>query len=252
MSFDVAAAAYGRFMGRYSEPLAVRFADHAGIGSGQRVLDVGCGPGALTSELVRRCGADSVCAVDPSPPFVEAVQARCPGVEVQPGTAEQLPFDDDTFDATLAQLVVHFMPDPVAGLAQMRRVTGPGGTVAACVWDLVGGTGPLAPFTRAVHDLDPGARGEAGLPGGRPGHLEELCRQAGLVDVEAVTLTVTVDYRDLEEWWKPYTLGVGPAGDYVAGLDPDRRAALRGRCAELLGTGPFRVEASAWSVRARA
>ncbi|SDD32416.1 class I SAM-dependent methyltransferase [Auraticoccus monumenti] len=252
MSFDVAADAYGRFMGRYSEPLAVPFAEHAGIGPGQRVLDVGCGPGALTGELVRRCGAEAVAAVDPSPPFVEAVRARCPGVDVHPGTAEQLPFEDHRFDATLAQLVVHFMPDPVAGLASMRRVTRPGGTVAACVWDLMGGTGPLATFSRAVHDVDPEAPGEKALPGGRRGHLEELYHQAGLRDVEAVTLTVTVDYQDLEEWWAPYTLGVGPAGDYVAGLDPERRDALRNRCAELLGPGPFQVEASAWSVRGRA
>ena len=135
MTFDVAADDYGRFMGRFSEPLAMAFADRVEVRPGQRALDVGCGPGALTAELVRRIGAAQVTAVDPSAPFVTAVRARLPGVEVRSGVAEHLPFPDDSFDVALAQLVVHFMTDPIAGLAEMGRVTRPGGTVAACVWD---------------------------------------------------------------------------------------------------------------------
>src|SRR5512135_643065 len=97
VSFDVSAAAYGRFMGRYSEPLAVQFADLAGVHPGQRVLDVGCGPGALTAELVRRTGTDAVSAVEPSASFAAAVRQRLPGVEVRLSSAEQLPFADGTF-----------------------------------------------------------------------------------------------------------------------------------------------------------
>jgi ubiquinone/menaquinone biosynthesis C-methylase UbiE len=123
MSFHVAADAYDRFMGRYSVPLAVRLADFTEVTAGQRVVDVGCGPGALTTELVRRVGAAAVSAVDPSEPFVDAARARHPGVDVRRAAAEQLPFDDATFDSTLAQLVVHFMTDPVIGLGEMRRVT---------------------------------------------------------------------------------------------------------------------------------
>ncbi|MFL5647494.1 MAG: class I SAM-dependent methyltransferase, partial [Chloroflexota bacterium] len=136
MSFDVAAEAYDRFMGRYSAQLSSQMADLAGVAIAQRVLDVGCGPGALTAELVKRVGApDRVAAVDPSEPFVAAARARNPGVAIERATAEHLPFDDGRFDAALAQLVVHFMSDPVAGLAEMARVTRPGGVVAACVWD---------------------------------------------------------------------------------------------------------------------
>src|SRR4051794_15737642 len=116
MSFDVAADAYDRFMGRYSQPLAPQLADLAEVGAGQRALDVGCGPGALVSELVARLGADAVAAVDPSEPFVQAARRRHEGVEVAVAGAEDLPFDDDAFDVALAQLVVSFMSDPVAGL----------------------------------------------------------------------------------------------------------------------------------------
>ena len=122
MSFDVAADAYDRFMGRYSQLLSPQLADLAGVRAGQRVLDVGCGPGALTAELVARVGAGAVAAVDPSEPFVAAAGSRYPGVDVRRASAEHLPFQDATFDASLAQLVVHFMADPVAGLAEMARV----------------------------------------------------------------------------------------------------------------------------------
>src|SRR5580765_2048472 len=114
-------------MGRYSTLLAPQFADFAGVGSGQRVLDVGCGPGALTTELVVRVGASAVAAVDPSASFVAAARERHPGVEVVQASAEQLPFPDGAFDASLAQLVVHFMPDPIRGLSEMARVTRPDG-----------------------------------------------------------------------------------------------------------------------------
>src|ERR1700722_16616154 len=143
-------------MGRYSEPLAVQFADLARVGHGQRVLDVGCGPGALTAELVRRTGADAVSAVEPSASFVAAVAERLPGVDVRRSAAEQLPFPADAFDAALAQLVVHFMADPVAGLREMSRVPRPGGVVAACVWDHAGERGPLTPFWSAGRELHAG------------------------------------------------------------------------------------------------
>src|SRR5688572_33134090 len=118
-------------MGRYSVLLAPQLAAFAEIAAGQRVLDVGCGPGALTTELVRLVGATRVTAVDPSEPFVAAVRERHPGVTVEQAAAEQLPFPDDAFDAALAQLVVHFMTDPVAGLQELARVTRTGGVVGA-------------------------------------------------------------------------------------------------------------------------
>lgn len=256
MSFDaVPADAYARFMGRYAEPLAPLFADTVDLGdlaAGHRVLDVGCGPGALTGVLVDRLGADAVAALDPSPSFVAAASARFPGVEVRQGVAEALPHDDGSFGATLAQLVVHFMTDPVQGLREMARVTAPGGPVAACVWDHGGGRGPLSPFWRAVGDVVPGTSGEAGGNGARAGHLAELARDAGLSSVTDGELTVSSAYGSFDEWWEPYLMGVGPAGDYVAGLDPELREAVRVRARNLLGEGPVTVHATAWTVCGRA
>ncbi len=237
-------------MGRYSVPLAPRFADLASLAAGQRVVDVGCGPGALTTELVVRVGAAAVAAVDPSESFVAAAQERHPTVEVHRAAAEQLPFEDDSFDAAVAQLVVHFMADPIAGLREMARVTRPDGVVAACVWDHQGGSGPLSLFWRAVHDLDASFAGEAGLAGAGDGQLVRLFREAGLRQVEQHLLWVAVEHESFEEWWEPFTLGVGPAGAYVAGLDAAGRARLREQCHRLAPAAPFVVEAAAWAARA--
>lgn len=251
MSFNVAASSYDRFMGRFSEPLAVPFVELTGVREGQRVLDVGCGPGALIAQLVPVVGADHVRAVDPSEPFVAAAKERFPDVDTQIGSAELLPFDDDAFDVALAQLVVHFMADPVAGLREMARVTVPGGVVAASVWDHGGGRGPLSLFWRAVSEIHPGARGESHLPGSQEGDLAELFEAAGLSEIEPSSLTVTLGFSSFAEWWEPYTLGVGPAGSYAAGLDEERRAELVARCEQLLPPAPFDVHASAWCVRGR-
>ena len=252
MSFDVSAGAYLRFMGQYSEPLAPLFADLAGIGDGQRVLDVGCGPGALTAELVSRVGAASVSAAEPSASFAAAVRERLPGVEVRHAAAERLPFADGTFDAALAQLVVHFMADPVAGLREMGRVTRPGGVVAACVWDHAGGRGPLSAYWRAVRELDPGADDESGLAGVREGHLAALFAQAGLDAVQVTTLTVRVRQAGFESWWETFTLGVGPAGAYLTSLPAARQDELRERCRGQLPAGPFDISATAWAATALA
>ena len=252
MSFEVGADAYGRFMGRYSGPLAAEFVEVAGVREGQRTLDVGCGTGALTSELVARVGAGAVAAIDPSESFVEVVRTRLPDIDVRRATAEALPFTDGEFDCALAQLVVHFMSDPVAGLSEMARVTRPTGLVAACVWDHAGGSGPLSLFWRAVHDLDPEARDESGLAGAREGHLAELFAAAGLHEIESSVLTVRAPFATFDEWWEPFTLGVGPAGDYVARLDATRRSELRAHCSELLPReGPFDITASAWTACGR-
>jgi SAM-dependent methyltransferase len=246
VSFEVAGAAYDRFMGRYSRPLAPQLADLAGVAAGQRVLDVGSGPGALSAELVERLGAAAVVAVDPSAPFVDALRERLPGVEAAQASAEALPFGDGVFDAALAQLVVHFMSDPIAGLREMGRVTRAGGVVAACVWDHAGGRTPLTVFWRAARELDPDARDESGLAGAREGDLADLLRRAGLEDVVTAELEVPFEAASFEAWWEPFLLGVGPAGQYVAGLEEEARAALRERCRALLPGAPRAV---AWAAR---
>jgi len=252
MSFDVTADAYQRFMGRYSRPLAEQFVDLVAVRPSDRVLDVGCGPGILTAPLVERCGPEGVGAVDPSPPFVADVRERLPGVDVREAAAEALPFDDHAFDAALAQLVVHFMTDPVAGLREMGRVTKPGGVVAASVWDFVGGTAPLSVFWRAAQELDPAAPGEADRAGTHEGALVELAGAAGLAGVRSTSLTVHVPFTSYDEWWAPYLDGVGPVGSYVASLDADHRRRVEQRCRELLPEPPFEHAATAWVVLAEA
>jgi SAM-dependent methyltransferase len=250
VSFDVPADAYLRFMGRYSGPLALQLLDLVGVEPGSRVVDVGCGPGVLTAPLVERCGADHVAAVDPSEPFVESVRRTLPGVEVHRATAEELPFADDAFDHALAQLVVSFMADPVAGLREMGRVTRPGGVVATSVWDLAGGSGPLSVIWDAAIELDPSAPHERSRAGGSEGQLASLATAAGLADVRSSSLTVGLPFASFDAWWEPYEDGVGPAGSYVASLGADARAALRERCRARLPEPPFVHEATAWVVLA--
>ena len=252
MSFDVAAEAYDRFMGRYSTELSAPFADFAGLRDGQSVVDVGCGPGALTAELVRRLGAERVAAVDPSEPFVAAARERHPGVDVRLAPAEELPFADDSFDAALAQLVVHFMRDAVTGVREMARVTRPGGIVAASVWDLAGGRAPASPFWQAAVELGSAVEDEAGFAGAREGRLTELFEEAGLRDVEETEVSASCEHPTFDDWWEPFTFGVGPAGSYARSLDDAGRAALRERARSLLPPAPFTLTVVAWAARGRA
>jgi SAM-dependent methyltransferase len=248
VTFTAAAESYDRFMGRYSSQLAAQMADLAGVQAGQRVVDVGSGPGALTRELVDRLGASAVSAIDPADQFVAALRDRYPGVDAHVGPAEDLPFADGAFDAALAQLVVHFMADPLQGLREMARVTRDDGVVAACVWDNAGGRTPLAPFWNAALELDPDIDDESELAGTREGHLGELFLEIGLREVEETALPVRVEHETFEEWWEPFTFGVGPAGAYLSRVDAERQAAIRDIAFAELGE-PFTLDALAWAAR---
>lgn len=223
-TFAVAGSTYDSFMGRYSAGLAEPFADAAGVGADMTALDVGCGPGALTGVLVARLGAQSVLACDPSPPFVQTCAARHPGVRVELGRAEDLPFEDDVADCALAQLVLHFVSDPPRAASEMARVVRPDGTVAACVWDFDDGMQMLRGFWDAALSLDPEAPDEARtLRFGRPGEIADLFVSAGLRDVAESTLTVASSYASFDELWRGFLAGVGPAGAYcVSRAEPDR------------------------------
>jgi hypothetical protein len=140
------------------------------------------------------------------------------------------------------------MRDPVRGLTEMARVAAPAGVVAANLWDHGTGRGPLSLFWRAVRSLDPSAADESHQAGVAEGHLLQLFAQAGMPDAAATVLEVHVDYASFEDWWAPYTFGVGPAGQYVARLHEPAKLALRERCRELLPAAPFTVTAVAWTV----
>ncbi|BDV31652.1 class I SAM-dependent methyltransferase [Microbacterium terricola] len=250
MSFDVAAEAYESFMGRYSRPLAVHFADWCRLPLSGRALDVGCGPGALTEVLTARWGEANVAGIDPSASFVAAAQATFPAADIRHGGAESLPFADSTFDATMAELVVHFMTDAAAGVAEMRRVTRPGGIVAACVWDFAGGRAPQTRFFQALKAVAPDVEDETARVGGHDGDLGQLLTDAGCTEVVSGELAVRVDYPGFDAWWEPYTLGVAPAGRQLAALDGAARERVRAHARTLMPEGPFTVSATAWAARA--
>jgi SAM-dependent methyltransferase len=242
------ADAYERFMGRYSRPLAQEFARAAAVVAGERVLDVGCGTGALTSVLAELVGPGLVAAADPSEPFVEECRARVPGADVRVGPAEAVPFGDDTFDRALAQLVFHFVGDPAAGAAEMARVTRPEGRIAACVWDFTGGMTMLRAYWDAALEVDPSAPDEIDRFGGRPGQLAAMWRDAGLREVEDGSLSVSSSYDDFDELWESLLGGVGPVGAHAASLSESGREAVREAFRIRLGSpvGSFALTARAW------
>lgn len=249
MSFQVAPDAYARFMGRFSTPLAVTMVQLIDAPAGASWLDVGSGPGMLTEQVLRLGAPDGVVAVDPQFSAVAAARVRF-DIPTAVAVAERLPFADAAFDVAVAQLVVHFMADPKAGVEEMARVTRPGGAVVLNVWDHAGDAGPLAVFWRAARELDPAVDDESGRMGVRKGQLRALCQAAGLVVDVDTSVTVTVPHADFGEWWEPFTFGVGPAGTYVRELTKDHREALRKHCQALQPTGAFTTTASAWAVKA--
>lgn len=249
------ADAYDRYIGRYSSKLARELIDAAGVRSGQRALDVGCGPGALTSELVDLLGADHVAAVDPSPAFVQACRLRHPGVHVELAAAEALPFADDEFGVALAQLVVNFMSDPHAGVGEMRRVTRAGGVVGAAVWDYAEGMTLLRTFWTAATAVDPAVqdKDERHMRFATSEELGGLWAAVGFAEVEVAAAVVTAEYVDFEDLWQPIEAGVGPAGAYTVALAPSVRDDLKRELLARLGAGdgPFDLTARAWVVTGR-
>jgi SAM-dependent methyltransferase len=247
MQFAAPAEHYDRFMGRYLPTLAVELVRAAGLTPGMSVVDVGCGPGGLTRELVRCVGADNVAAIDPAPQFVAACRSRNPGADVREGVAEELPWPDARFDAALSSLVIGFMADPDRGIREMARVCRPGGTVTACVWDMAtGGMTMLSTFWQAARSVDPTVVGERGMAGTTEGDIAERFRAAGLAHVVDGSLTAHADYSGFEDFWDPFALAVGPAGAYLASLTEQQRTDVREACRELVPSGSFTLEARAW------
>ncbi len=235
------AEAYDRFIGRYSAVLAPQLVDLAGIAPGQSVLDVGCGPGAVTGELARRLGPGWVSAIDPSEAFITAVRERYPGVSAYVGRGEALPFPDGSFAAALAQLSVTFMDDPQVGLAEMMRVTRAGGIVALCDWAGRTRKNPLDPFWTAVRELNPEVRRHPGDFKLVPHHV--TLDSLGLQQIERLAVCATVRYERFDDWWRPMTEGVGPAARYAKSLDDEGRAVLRERMRAKYPVEPIVFEA---------
>lgn len=251
----VEGAAYERYMGRWSAPVAAAFVERIGVPAGRRWLDVGCGTGALTAAVLAAADPHDVTGLDPSRGFVTRARQRLDRARFTVGTATALPFPDGRFDATVGGLMLNFVPDPAAAVAELARVTAPGGVVAAYVWDYARGMGMLRSFWDAVVRLDPAA---AALDEGtrfplcRPEPLRALWTGAGLEDVAVGEIEVPMMFAGLDDYWLPFLGGQGPAPAYVTSLDDVRRAALRDLLAERLPTtadGSIPLTARAWTVR---
>jgi ubiquinone/menaquinone biosynthesis C-methylase UbiE len=236
MTFAIPGAAYDRFMGRYSVELAPLFADFVGVEPRMHVLDVGCGPGALATELARRVGAANVAGIDPSASFVEACRARLPDADIQSGPAERLLWGDGTFDAALSQLVLSFVSEADQVAHEMRRVVRERGTVGACMW-LEGASLQMGQlFWESAATVDPAiTRRESNMPYRKPGEIANLWKRTGLRDVEETFLEVRASYQNFDDFWEPIVSGAGSIGTYMASADEDRRAAIREACRVRMG-----------------
>lgn len=251
-------SAYERYVGRWSRQVAPRFLAWLGIPAGRRWVDVGCGTGALCAAIVETCAPVSVAGVEPSEGFLQtAKQALAGRAALYQGSATAIPLSDASVDVVVSGLVLNFVPDQPAALAEMARVAGKGGTVAAYVWDYAGRMELMRCFWDAAVALDPAAleldEGRR-FPLCRPEALTGLFGEAGLREATVTALDVPTRFRDLDDYWTPFLGGQGPAPAYAMSLDDERRGVLRERIRARLpvaGDGSIALTARAWAVRAR-
>ncbi|TQM13858.1 class I SAM-dependent methyltransferase [Pseudonocardia kunmingensis] len=252
-----AAAAYERYIGRWSRRIAEPFVSSLDAPAGLHWLDVGCGTGALTTAVLRATQPTEVRGIDPSENFVRHARDRLTGTGAQfaTGDARALPVPDARFDAVVSGLVLNFVPEPESAAAEMARVATPEGVVAAYVWDYADGMVMIRHFWDAATALDPGVADRAEgrrFPLCRPDPLRALWTGAGLTDVTVEAIEVVTVFRDFDDLWTPFLGGQGPAPGYVTTLDDDHRSALRDLLRERLPVAPdgsITLSARAWSVR---
>jgi SAM-dependent methyltransferase len=252
---------YDLYMGRWSRQIAPRFLDWLGVPEGREWLEVGCGTGALSGAIVARCQPKDLLAIDSSEGFVATARKNVGDKRAtfQTGDARALPLDSASRDAAVSALVLNFIPDRAKALAEMKRVTRPGGTVGFYVWDYPGGgMGLMRAFWEAAASLDPGAADlteDKRFPFCTPEGLSALAREVGLTSVECAPVEVPTVFKDFDDYWRPFTLGTGPAPGYCASLAVDARERLREKLQASLpraADGSIPLMARAWAVRARA
>jgi ubiquinone/menaquinone biosynthesis C-methylase UbiE len=256
-SFFTDGVAYERLMGRWSRRVGEIFLDWIGVPNELRWLDVGCGTGAFTEELIKHRSPKSVVAIDPSAEQIAFARSR-PGlenVEFHIGDARSLPFADDSFDIAVMALVIHFVPEPAEAVAEMARVVRPGGLAASYVWDYSVGGSPTAPVTAAVKALGleappPPSANATSMPA-----LRELWRAAGLEDIETRVITIPVGHASFDAFWESISAPVGPTGKVIADMPPASRERLRSLMHEqvaIQADGRVVYEASANAIKGRA
>ncbi len=248
---------YEEYVGRWSRRVAPRFLSWLGIAPGRRWLDVGCGTGALSAAIFDQCAPASVAGVEPSEGFLEKAREQLAGrAQLHVGSATEIPLEAASVDVTVSGLVLNFVPDQRAGLAEMARVTVPGGTIAAYVWDYAGKMEMMRAFWDAAVDLNPDAAKldeGARFPLCHPDALAGLFTGAGLRATEVTAIDVPTHFANFEDYWRPFLGGQGPAPAYAMALDEAARARLRERIRERLpvqADGSIALVARAWAVRA--
>ena len=241
--------AYERQIGRWSRVVGQQFLDWMAMPPGQRWLDVGCGNGAFTEELIARCAPSSVSGLDPSAEQIAHARSREAGTmaDYQTGDAQALPFAEGAFDAAVMALVISFVPDPAGAVAQMARVARPGGFVGAYMWDFTAGGVPTHPLNLGAQAL--------GIAFARPyvvevsqlNVLQDLWQAAGLAEVETRVIRVRVRHESFDAFWNSNGQ-VGPSGKAIASLEPELRARLREHLRATMPAGPDGViEYDAWA-----
>ena len=244
---------YESYMGRWSRLLAHRFIDWLALPAGYDWLDVGCGTGALASAIAESAGPHRISGIDPSPGFIEEARrtlGESPDLRV--GDAQELPFVENEFDASVSGLALNFIADPEIAVREMRRVTRGGGTVAAYVWDYGAGMEMIRKFWDAAVYLDPTVTSldEASrFPLCREEALSQLFTESGLQEVRATALEITTTFQGFDDFWRPFLGGQGPAPSYVLSLDEPARLRLETRLRDdLPGEGEINLTARAWAV----
>ena len=221
--------AYERLMGRWSRLVGKAFLEWLDVPTNRRWLDVGCGNGAFTEELIARCAPAAVTGVDPSEDQLAYARMRptAKTADFRVGDAQNLVFGAGTFDVAVMALVISFLPNPDKAVAEMARVVRPGGWVAAYMWDIAGGGVPVHPIYLALESL--------GMTSARPPNpavsgrdtMEGMWKKVGLESVGTRVIRIQTTYSDFDEFWGSNAVPVGPQGKLISGMSPSTREQLR-------------------------
>jgi SAM-dependent methyltransferase len=248
-------AKYERAVGAWSQKAGDIFLDWLSPAPGLRWLDVGCGNGAFTEQILRRCAPSEVQALDPSEGQLAYARTRpgTVGAHFQRASATDLPFEDGRFDAACMALAISFVPDADRSVREMARVVRPGGTVATYMWDQVGDGSPIEPIFVELRSMGIETTLPPSVHASRIGTLQRLWATAGLEDVKARTIVVERCFDSAGDYWDAST-GTGTIRPTLDRLAPDACAELKARLLARLapsGGGPLTLSARANAITGR-